>query len=121
MDQLQLPQIYYCSRTHSQLAQFVAEMKKTSFLKPDPLTGAVRIRSVTLGSRRNLCINSAVTRLKTEGSMSEACLDMQKASSKVTKPATASASSSGAGKNWQLIYSGSLSPHNVTFSYYRIC
>ena len=37
-------QIFYCSRTHSQLAQFVKEVKKTTF--------AEDIRLVTIGSRQ---------------------------------------------------------------------
>ena len=84
-DQLHLPQIYYCSRTHSQLAQFVAEIHKTEFAKRHPITGISPIRCITLGSRRNMCINPKVNRLKAEGSMSEACLEMQKPGSKVTK------------------------------------
>jgi hypothetical protein len=91
MDRLHLPQIFYCSRTHSQLAQFVAEIKKTDFAAPDPITGIAPIRCVTLGARRNLCIHPAVSRLKSEGSVSEACLEMQKAASRVTTPATSSA------------------------------
>lgn len=83
---LQMPQIFYCSRTHSQLAQFVAEMNKTPHAKQDPITGIVPIRCVTLGSRKNMCINSAVTRLKSESSMSEACLEMQKPSSRTVAP-----------------------------------
>lgn len=38
------PQIYYCSRTHSQLAQFVHEVQKSPFGKD--------ISVVTLGSRQ---------------------------------------------------------------------
>jgi len=82
MDKLQLPQIFYCSRTHSQLAQFIAEMKKTIYTKVNPVTKLAPIRCVTLGSRRNLCVNENVTKLKSESSMSESCLEMQKKSSK---------------------------------------
>ena len=82
MDKLQLPQIFYCSRTHSQLAQFIAEMNKTIYTKVDPITKLAPIRCVTLGSRRNLCVNENVTKLKSESSMSESCLEMQKKCSK---------------------------------------
>lgn len=41
--------VFYCSRTHSQLSQFVKELKKTVF--------AQNIRVVCLGSRKNMCIN----------------------------------------------------------------
>ena len=83
-DRIGLPQIFYCSRTHSQLAQFVTELQKTDFVKVDPTTGIAPIRCVTLGSRKNLCINSNVMKLKSESRMSEACLDMQKKASKIT-------------------------------------
>ena len=43
------PKVYFTSRTHSQLSQFVGELKRTEF--------AGRIRTVSLGSRKNLCIN----------------------------------------------------------------
>lgn len=41
--------IYFCSRTHSQLSQFVKELRKTVF--------ASTLNVVNLGSRKNLCIN----------------------------------------------------------------
>lgn len=43
------PKVFFTSRTHSQLSQFVGELKRTEF--------AGRIRTVCLGSRKNLCIN----------------------------------------------------------------
>ena len=50
-EQSKVPRIFFCSRTHSQLAQFLGELRKTEF-------GSGNIRVVTLGSRKNLCINS---------------------------------------------------------------
>ncbi|KAI8813323.1 helicase C-terminal domain-containing protein [Cladochytrium replicatum] len=47
-------QIMYTSRTHSQLAQFVEELRKTEFGDSTKL--------VTLGSRKTLCINSKIKR-----------------------------------------------------------
>lgn len=41
--------VYFSSRTHSQLAQFVGELKRTKF--------ATSLQSVSLGSRKTLCIN----------------------------------------------------------------
>lgn len=41
--------IYFCSRTHSQLSQFVKELKKTVF--------ANEIKIASLASRKNFCIN----------------------------------------------------------------
>ncbi|XP_048024063.1 ATP-dependent DNA helicase DDX11 [Megalobrama amblycephala] len=62
--------IYYCSRTHSQLAQFVHEVQKS------PYGAAVRL--VNLGSRQNLCINPEVIRLGNVQMMNDRCLEMQK-------------------------------------------
>lgn len=49
-------QIYISSRTHSQLSQFIGEIKRTVF-KEDT-------RVVTLASRQHYCINSEVVKLK---------------------------------------------------------
>ncbi|KAM9377189.1 ATP-dependent DNA helicase DDX11 [Pholidichthys leucotaenia] len=62
--------IYYCSRTHSQLAQFVHEVQKSPFSKD--------ISLVTLGSRQNLCINDEVRRLGSIQRINDRCLEMQK-------------------------------------------
>lgn len=48
-------QIYFCSRTHSQLSQFVTEMKKSPYSKA---------RIIPLASRQNYCINKTVKNLK---------------------------------------------------------
>lgn len=55
-------QIYYCSRTHSQLTQFANEVKKTAF--HTDLALANRARLVCLASRKNLCINDEVLKLQ---------------------------------------------------------
>lgn len=65
-------QIIFCSRTHSQLSQFVGELHRTPF--------ADTISLVALGSRRNLCINDDVLRLSSPGLINERCLDLQKPS-----------------------------------------
>lgn len=64
-------QIFYCSRTHSQLAQIVAELRKTPHGK--------QVRCISLGSRQQLCINAQVRRLPNVALMNERCLDMAKA------------------------------------------
>lgn len=46
------PKVYFSSRTHSQLTQFVRELKRTKF--------ASEINAVCLGSRKNLCINEGI-------------------------------------------------------------
>ena len=66
---IEMPQILYCSRTHTQISQFVHEIRRTEF----PHT-----RVVSLASRRNMCINSEVQKLTSDATMSERCLEMQK-------------------------------------------
>ncbi|KAL1810863.1 hypothetical protein ACET3Z_020928 [Daucus carota] len=62
--------IYFCSRTHSQLSQFVKELRKTVF--------ASTLNVVNLGSRKNLCINEEVLKLGNPGQINERCLELQK-------------------------------------------
>ncbi|XP_024859455.1 ATP-dependent DNA helicase DDX11 isoform X2 [Kryptolebias marmoratus] len=62
--------IYYCSRTHSQLAQFVHEVQKSPFSETTSV--------VALGSRQNLCINEEVRRLGSVQRINDRCLEMQK-------------------------------------------
>ncbi|KAG9472205.1 ATP-dependent DNA helicase DDX11 isoform X4 [Eleutherodactylus coqui] len=62
--------IYYCSRTHSQLSQFVHELQKSPFGKGT--------RLVSLGSRQNMCVNEDVRRLGTVQLINDRCMEMQK-------------------------------------------
>ncbi|KAI8348261.1 helicase C-terminal domain-containing protein [Blakeslea trispora] len=66
--------IYYASRTHSQLSQFVHEVNKTVY-KQD-------IYEVSLASRKNLCIHPEISQYNSVNRMNEACLDLQKSGSK---------------------------------------
>ncbi|KAJ3149845.1 DEAD H (Asp-Glu-Ala-Asp His) box helicase 11 [Geranomyces michiganensis] len=61
--------IIYCSRTHSQISQFINEMKKTAFMD---------IKTVSLGSRQTLCINEDVRKLKSQARINDKCLDLMK-------------------------------------------
>lgn len=71
-------QIFFCSRTHSQLSQVVNEVRNTVYEE--------HIRIVTLASRQNYCVNPAVQKLNSIALINERCLEMQKCcSSKVTK------------------------------------
>lgn len=76
--------VIFCSRTHSQLTQFVHELRRV-----EPPTGmpieekrdAKRTESVkhlALGSRKNLCINEKVSRLHSATAINERCLELQK-------------------------------------------
>ncbi|XP_071504230.1 ATP-dependent DNA helicase DDX11-like [Diadema antillarum] len=70
--------IFYCSRTHSQLSQFVHEVQKSAFRD--------NVKVVSLGSRQNLCINEAVKKLRSLTLINDRCLEMQsKAKSGTTK------------------------------------
>lgn len=69
-------QIFFCSRTHSQLAQIVSEIRKTPH--------GQWVRCISLGSRQQLCGNPQVRRLKQVGLMNERCLEM--ASQKKSRP-----------------------------------
>lgn len=64
------PKVFFTSRTHSQLSQFVGELKRTEF--------AGRIRTVCLGSRKNLCINKDVLKMGSGNRINERCLELQK-------------------------------------------
>lgn len=77
-----LPRVIYASRTHSQLSQFVAELKKTSFGQVDVLNADnLPVRTIGLGSRKQMCINDEVQRIgRARGSeaMNERCLELMK-------------------------------------------
>ncbi|UJR22839.1 hypothetical protein I4U23_025869 [Adineta vaga] len=62
--------IFFCTRTHSQISQFIGEIQKTKYIE--------QLRLVALGSRQNLCINESVLKLKSITLINEKCLDLQK-------------------------------------------
>ncbi|XP_048404347.1 ATP-dependent DNA helicase DDX11 isoform X1 [Stegostoma tigrinum] len=70
LEEEHVTKIYYCSRTHSQLAQFIHEVQKSPFGKD--------IRLVSLGSRQNMCVNDEVRRLRSLQLINDRCLEMQK-------------------------------------------
>lgn len=70
------PQIYFCSRTHSQLSQLVGELRKTPYADMSRQDRAVV--ALPMGSRKNLCINESVRKLGCLARMNDRCLDMQK-------------------------------------------
>ncbi|KAJ2502630.1 ATP-dependent DNA helicase chl1 [Coemansia sp. RSA 1972] len=61
--------IFYASRTHSQLQQFISEIKRTKFGQATPC--------VTLGSRMQLCTNGEVRSGCSSAMLNERCLEMQ--------------------------------------------
>ena len=74
-----LRKVIYAARTHSQLSQFIGELKRTHWGKD--------VKVVALGSRSLLCNNEAVlyssstnkkSSRRSESEITEMCLDMQK-------------------------------------------
>lgn len=73
------PKIFYASRTHSQLTQFVNEIKRTTFAKS---TDGPPVKVVSLASRANMCVNPEVTKLKDPNAINERCTEMSRETSK---------------------------------------
>ncbi|XP_029157504.1 ATP-dependent DNA helicase DDX11 [Nylanderia fulva] len=69
--------IFFCSRTHSQLTQFVHELKRSPYSQD--------VSVVPLSSRQNYCINKNVKRLKHISLINETCLQLQKKKTTVKK------------------------------------
>ncbi|XP_045444321.1 ATP-dependent DNA helicase DDX11 isoform X1 [Pipistrellus kuhlii] len=70
LEEEHVTKIYYCSRTHSQLAQFVHEVQRSPFGKDT--------RLVSLGSRQNLCINQDVKSLGSVQLINDRCMELQR-------------------------------------------
>lgn len=78
--------IFYCSRTHSQLTQFANEVRRVKLpvsVAQEQGLGievslAQEVKHLALGSRKNLCINSQVSRLGSTVAINERCLELQK-------------------------------------------
>ncbi|XP_039766628.1 ATP-dependent DNA helicase DDX11 [Ornithorhynchus anatinus] len=70
LEEEHVTKIYYCSRTHSQLAQFVHEVQRSPFGK--------ETRLVSLGSRQSLCVNEDVRRLGSMQLINDRCMELQR-------------------------------------------
>ncbi|KAE8229727.1 hypothetical protein CF326_g5297 [Tilletia indica] len=97
------PKIFFASRTHSQLSQFVQELRKTAFSGSSTAEGGSidlkwtdhhqnqnqhPVRAVPLGSRKQLCIHTGVQKLgarRGAEAMNEKCLELMKGGSSKQK------------------------------------
>ena len=83
--------IFFCSRTHSQLTQFSSELSRVKMpaavtMDEDPSNSGINsltedVKHLTLGSRKNLCINPKVSRLGNATAINERCLELQQSAS----------------------------------------
>jgi chromosome transmission fidelity protein 1 len=74
--------IFYCSRTHSQLTQFAHEVRRVKIpLEIIDSSNTEKqleaIKHLSLGSRKNLCINKDVQKLGSTTAINERCLELQ--------------------------------------------
>jgi chromosome transmission fidelity protein 1 len=68
--------IFFTSRTHSQLSQFVGQLKLPQF--PGIGHNSESTKLISLGSRRQLCIHPKVSKHKSVSLLNEACMELQK-------------------------------------------
>ncbi|KAH8175198.1 hypothetical protein LIA77_03616 [Sarocladium implicatum] len=84
-DLLQEPiKIFFTSRTHSQLSQFIGELRRPKFppslpqsLAKDGDATSETVKLVPLSSRQKLCINPAVSRLGSVQAINDKCAELQ--------------------------------------------
>ncbi|KAI0010734.1 DNA repair helicase [Xylariaceae sp. FL0662B] len=82
--------IYYTSRTHSQLTQFISELRRPNFptslpdslLGGDPDAESEGVKHLPLSSRQRLCINPFVSRLGSLSAINDRCTELQQSKSK---------------------------------------
>ncbi|KAG5953266.1 hypothetical protein E4U53_006194 [Claviceps sorghi] len=80
--------IYYTSRTHSQLSQFITELRRPVFpaslppsLSVDDERASEPVKLVPLSSRQRLCINPSVSRLGSVQAINDRCSELQQSKS----------------------------------------
>ncbi|KAJ4862608.1 hypothetical protein T069G_03562 [Trichoderma breve] len=81
--------IYYTSRTHSQLSQFITELRRPAFppslppsvAKGSDVSSTEPVKLLPLSSRQKLCINPSVARLGSVQAINDRCTELQQAKS----------------------------------------
>ncbi|KAK0625169.1 helicase C-terminal domain-containing protein [Bombardia bombarda] len=88
--------IYYTSRTHSQLTQFISELRRPAFppslphsllasspsRKEESSPATETVKQLPLSSRQKLCINPTVARLGSVSAINDRCTELQQSKSK---------------------------------------
>ncbi|KAJ4122892.1 ATP-dependent DNA helicase chl1 [Fusarium equiseti] len=76
--------IYYTSRTHSQLSQFITELRRPTFPPSLPTsiarqeeTKTEAVKLLPLSSRQRLCINPSVSKLGSVQAINDRCSELQ--------------------------------------------
>ncbi|KAK4185645.1 ATP-dependent RNA helicase chl1 [Podospora australis] len=86
--------IYYTSRTHSQLTQFISELRRPEFppsLPAELLSSSEdeatkeAVKQIPLSSRQKLCINPAVSKLGSLSAINDRCTELQQSKTKDKK------------------------------------
>lgn len=70
--------IYFASRTHSQLSQFVGQLRLPQFPPSIKALDTESTKEITLSSRKHLCIHPKVSKYSSVAQMNDACHDMAK-------------------------------------------
>ncbi|KAK0382673.1 hypothetical protein NLU13_6686 [Sarocladium strictum] len=80
--------IFFTSRTHSQLSQFIGELRRPTFppslpasLAKDGDAKSETVKLLPLSSRQKLCINPSVSRLGSVQAINDRCAEMQQSKS----------------------------------------
>ena len=87
LDEMDGLKVFFCSRTHSQLTQFVKELRRlslppvslsdSSLRSPKEIRQESTIKHLPLGARNSLCINPKVLNAGSAATINERCLDLQ--------------------------------------------
>ncbi|PKS12323.1 hypothetical protein jhhlp_001623 [Lomentospora prolificans] len=88
-------EIFYASRTHSQLSQFISELRRPSFPpsytrtqsspEKDKPHEKEHVKLIPLSSRQQLCINPSVAKLGSLSAINDKCAELQQSKTKDKK------------------------------------